>query len=441
MSRRHCVQVTKSGTPCRNKALLGHTLCGVHSRGLSKHNPIVLDDSPPASPKPSSPKHNPIVIDDSPPASPRPKPSSPKSRNSKREASPDSPRRDSSQNKQLWDACKAGDLKMVTNLLKSSHVDVNRLVGDKTILTRVLCSEIDQSEKERIVKLLLKHGANPNIGLCFGVSPLIFSIDRYGRSWITPIRTTPNTVKLLLEHGANPNVMSMNTTALLCTVSHPHEASIQALTKALLNAGADPDIPGRFITLSSKNKYVQSDTVGEHIIPLAAITIGENYRSEPLKVAQLLVEKKANMKILSASRRNAFHIMSMLNRQYILSNEGEFKALLSFYIDHGCPFDKEAFLRSGLNIGANFEAIISTQVEKMLITDRKAILAVALHQKGSGLNRSTEERTKKIFTEQWAYTREPMGHVFDLVGNPRDKTVKKKNKKEKEDPSVPSNVL
>ncbi len=438
-----CVAQTKNGSPCRNNALNGSTLCGIHSRGQSKHDPIVLDDSPPASPRKTSPPSNQRKT--SPPlnqrsGSPSTKPrrgSSQLKRESssshlKREASsPDvrgsSPKRSRRQSPEqgdidvLFAACERGDIKMVTKLLSSNHINVNALVGKKTILTRVLCSEMHFSLMEKVVRLLLENGADPNIGSCFGVTPLIHAVHQCNRSiYATRIITSIPIVRLLLKHGANPNVKSMDTTALICAVSN--SSSGDSLTKALLKAGADPNLAGTKVSLETQitndMKYKHNNRDFGHIVPLAAISIEHNYTNDPLGIAKLLVGNGARMNILSPNNQDALYLVLSSNRGDSFSNEAEFTNLVSFYMENGCPFDNAAYLHDNFNMPNNFRTIVSNVMERFAGLRRQQELALALSHVDSELNRATLSETNpnsRAMNRHSLYTRDAFRALFRMM--------------------------
>ena len=81
----------------------------------------------------------------------------------------------------------------------------------------------------RIVKFLLKHGANPNMKNDYGNTPL-HDAAAFGHREV---------VKLLLEHGADPNIKNNDGSTPL---HHAAESGNSKVVEVLLEHGADPNI-------------------------------------------------------------------------------------------------------------------------------------------------------------------------------------------------------
>jgi hypothetical protein len=129
-----------------------------------------------------------------------------------------------------------------------------------------------------IVRLLLEHGADPNMENTNGDTPLLISSNN-GHTEISKLllehgadpnienTNTPlnlaavkghtEIAKLLLEHGAEPNILINNTTALI-SATHKEYTEI---VKLLLEHGADPNIGntnGLTAFVSTKNQEIIS---------------------------------------------------------------------------------------------------------------------------------------------------------------------------------------
>lgn len=81
---------------------------------------------------------------------------------------------------------------------------------------------------KQMVELLLTHGADPNVVLSYGVTPILRAVQR----------DLPDDVALLLANNANPNVNYSNSTPLHQAVLHDERPIVQIL----LANGADPNI-------------------------------------------------------------------------------------------------------------------------------------------------------------------------------------------------------
>jgi ankyrin repeat protein len=79
-----------------------------------------------------------------------------------------------------------------------------------------------------MVELLLTHGADPNVVLSYGVTPIYRAVQR----------DLPDDVALLLANNANPNQNYANSTPLHQAVIHDQRPIVQIL----LANGADPNI-------------------------------------------------------------------------------------------------------------------------------------------------------------------------------------------------------
>ncbi|MFP5237610.1 MAG: ankyrin repeat domain-containing protein [Acidobacteriota bacterium] len=81
---------------------------------------------------------------------------------------------------------------------------------------------------KQMLELLLTHGADPNVVLSYGITPILRAVQR----------DLPDDVALLLANNANPNVDFSNSTPL-------HQAVLQdarPIVQILLANGADPNI-------------------------------------------------------------------------------------------------------------------------------------------------------------------------------------------------------
>ncbi|RZC59869.1 hypothetical protein C5167_007171 [Papaver somniferum] len=118
-------------------------------------------------------------------------------------------------------ATKSGDTKIIASLLsKGIQLDVANRVGTALEMAARL-------GHQNAVKMLLDHGANPNVASPELFRPLILAI--YAKSW--------ESVELLLQAGADPNAVSCGSTPLIAAA----RAGRTDVVKRLLEAGADPN--------------------------------------------------------------------------------------------------------------------------------------------------------------------------------------------------------
>lgn len=81
---------------------------------------------------------------------------------------------------------------------------------------------------KKMVELLLTHGADPNVVLSYGVTPILRAVQR----------NLPEDVVLLLANNANPNVDYSNSTPLIQAVIRDE----RPIVLILLANGADPNL-------------------------------------------------------------------------------------------------------------------------------------------------------------------------------------------------------
>lgn len=84
-----------------------------------------------------------------------------------------------------------------------------------------------------IVKLLLEHGANPNVGDFYGKT-LLVAVCEAGATRDTEI------IRVLLEHGADPNIRGEAGTPLLYAINMGRHGNTE-IARLLLLHGASPD--------------------------------------------------------------------------------------------------------------------------------------------------------------------------------------------------------
>jgi hypothetical protein len=215
---------------------------------------------------------------------------------------------------------------------------------------------------------------------------------------------------MLLRHGANPNARSMETTPLLCAVSNHYQS--EGLSRLLIDAGADPNAPGKLIRLTLANTYhVDERCRNVDIVPLAAIRIGQNYRLNPQHVAELLVRRGARMDTLCMNNQDVFSVMSLMNRVDIFTDEAQFANLLRYYIENGCTFTK-AGLQGQLHVPNAYNRVI----DRVEAPYRRRELALALASERSTLNRETlNGPSGKVLRKQWTYGKDPFRKVFGFM--------------------------
>jgi ankyrin repeat protein len=88
-----------------------------------------------------------------------------------------------------------------------------------------------------IVKLLLEHGADPNVRDFYGKT-LLVSVCEAGAD------RDPETLRLLLDHGADPNIGGDNGAPLLYAINLGEHGNVE-IVRVLLAHGAKPDAKDR----------------------------------------------------------------------------------------------------------------------------------------------------------------------------------------------------
>ncbi|XP_013383937.1 acyl-CoA-binding domain-containing protein 6 [Lingula anatina] len=111
----------------------------------------------------------------------------------------------------LFQAAKKGNVQKLTNLLRDGTFDVNTTgENPQDAPGRTPLHWAAERGATQCVKLLLKHGADPNIlSKMAGFLRKLFNLQRASR--LTPLHLAAEQgatqcVQLLLQHGANPNI-------------------------------------------------------------------------------------------------------------------------------------------------------------------------------------------------------------------------------------------
>lgn len=135
------------------------------------------------------------------------------------------------------------DLDMVQLLVEHVPVNAQNMLGQTALYMATL-------RTPQIARVLLQHGADPDIPIQNGYTPLIIAAIR-GRTLMT---------RLLLQYGADPDMQdTTKQTALHKAVWHRHDD----VTALLLDAGADisiQDVQGR-----TPRNLVTSGTIEEMV--------------------------------------------------------------------------------------------------------------------------------------------------------------------------------
>jgi ankyrin repeat protein len=95
-------------------------------------------------------------------------------------------------NKQLFDACKKGDIGGVRRLLNEKKVDSNLAYNNGFTLLHMACL----NQNLELAKLLISNGADPNLVNNYGRTPLHYSCKR----------GNVKMAELLIGNGANQNL-------------------------------------------------------------------------------------------------------------------------------------------------------------------------------------------------------------------------------------------
>jgi ankyrin repeat protein len=124
-------------------------------------------------------------------------------------------------NNSLMLACSFGNLKII-ELLLNSDININEM--NKYNSTALANACVSREKCIDTVKLLLSHGANPNISDIYGYSPLMKAIEN----------NNIEIAEILLSHGADPNITSKyGWSALLLATSYITEERYELIQKLI----------------------------------------------------------------------------------------------------------------------------------------------------------------------------------------------------------------
>jgi cytohesin len=172
----------------------------------------------------------------------------------------------------LHGAAERGDSKMV-NLLLDAGADPN-IAGPSGITPLHIACQCCHLE---VAMALLQRGALPNATLtATGATPLHFGCMRKKRA-------TPRLIQTLLEHGADHAALMEGRAPLNVAVLHQNDLAV----RALLDAGADPDIP---------------DEAGRTCLMNAT-------QSHDLRMFDMLLDAGASPLITTATGANVLHFL------------------------------------------------------------------------------------------------------------------------------------
>jgi 5-methylcytosine-specific restriction endonuclease McrBC regulatory subunit McrC/ankyrin repeat protein len=177
-------------------------------------------------------------------------------------------------------ASENNELKIVQHLIINEKVNVNsRLNHDVTAL--MIAST--EGNKE-IAKLLLEHGADPNLKTKTGGTSLN----------LASMKGNKEIVKLLLEHGANPNLKDETGEN---TLSFLFDTKNVEIVKLLLEYGADPNL--------------QNINNGKTVLMRSS-------HEQNIKVVKLLLEYGANPNLQDKDGRTALDVAKILGETEIV---------------------------------------------------------------------------------------------------------------------------
>jgi uncharacterized protein len=199
-----------------------------------------------------------------------------------------------------------------------------------------------------VAALLIEKGANPNVGDTAGMTPLYAAIDmRHQEPLINRPLAKPSgrllpldVVKLLLEHGADPNVRLQ--TPLLMRQHNGGDPSLGEGATALMRAAKVSDVTTMGLLLdkgADPNLRLRNQNTA---LMVAASRQGRNAGPEESTVAamKLLIDKGADPNLVNDNGETALHIAV---------NRGD--VLVSFLAEHGTRLDiKDKFGRTALDV-------------------------------------------------------------------------------------------
>jgi ankyrin repeat protein len=129
----------------------------------------------------------------------------------------------------LFRALKSKSPGMLQRLLEAG-ANPGEVFADRTVVHEAVLAELP----EQTVPLLVAKGADVNARTFAGEPPLLWSLQRN----LPPSTSRPALVALLLKSGANPNLGTEQATPLIAAV----ETGNAELVRLLLGAGADPNL-------------------------------------------------------------------------------------------------------------------------------------------------------------------------------------------------------
>ncbi len=186
-------------------------------------------------------------------------------------------------------------------------------------------------------RFLLKYKADPNKGIINKEeTPLICAVYNQNE----------RIVAMLLDHGADPNLESHRLTPLVTAV----EMGNFRLTKLLLTRGANPNQPGKPSKIDTREC--------QYIVPLVAIPMTKNCT----KLAKLLLDHKADVKIRSPQGYDILTLVLFANNS---SSYNEYiEPFLHLLVEYGCPFDAKHFLEIINDIGTGTKEAVQHFMKK-----------------------------------------------------------------------------
>jgi uncharacterized protein len=243
-------------------------------------------------------------------------------------------------------AARAGDVESSRVLLKAG-ADVNESVQVKngipgSVATPLLMASA--SGHEALSIFFLENGANPN-AWDGGAAPLHYAVME-GTSYLHPRSNMPELVKVLLAHGANPNVRFMRSnvaargydttntggrgaTPFLMAAAAPNPT----MMRILLQGGADPQLP------NSQNVTPLMAAAG--VVRSEAFT--ERQQNDAVEAIKMLLALGADINAADAKGRTALH-----GATRIVANP-----IIEYLAEHGAKIDaRDIYQQTPLSIAS-----------------------------------------------------------------------------------------
>lgn len=174
----------------------------------------------------------------------------------------------------LHNALMRNDIQTINRLLDSNMDAIKSIINDKDRWGYTVLFEACKRRYKGLVRLLLEHGADPNILNDRGESPLyscMFGTINIG------------IVRLLLDHNANVNFQNHGVTALQVAILDKKLSVIELL----LQRGADPNVTNK----EGKTPLCYAVKTSN----IAKVRLLLTYGADPYKISEVIVSDEISI--------------------------------------------------------------------------------------------------------------------------------------------------